>query len=143
MNTQKKFTRAEIDAMARERKIPYYYDLPIHELRVKLDTEKPIVKLPTGNYSKGELNAMARNRGIRGYSRLSKYDLAEKLDIVLSKPRPKQRSDKPSRRARPVEVLNPDGTTTTYPSISKAAKAMEVLAMQLYTMAANGEVQIN
>ena len=50
MNTQRKFTRAEIDVMAREKKIPYYYDLSIHELRVRLDLEKPIVKLPMKNY---------------------------------------------------------------------------------------------
>ena len=68
MNTQRKFTRAEIDAMAREKKIPYYYDLSIHELRVKLGIEKLIVKLPTKIYSKGELNTIARNRGVRGFS---------------------------------------------------------------------------
>lgn len=50
------FTRPELNAMAREKKTPYYYDLTIHKLRVKLGLERPIVKLPTGNYTKGELN---------------------------------------------------------------------------------------
>ena len=53
--------------MAREKKIPYYYDLTIHKLRVKLGLEGPIVKLPTGNYTKGDLNEMARDQGIRGF----------------------------------------------------------------------------
>ena len=33
-------TRSELNAISRERKIPYYYDLSIHELRVKLGLER-------------------------------------------------------------------------------------------------------
>ena len=53
-------TRPDLDEMAKERKIPYYYELPIHELRVKLGLERPIVRIPTRNYKRAELNEMAK-----------------------------------------------------------------------------------
>lgn len=56
-----------------------------------------------------------------------------KLNIKLPKPRPKQPNGKACRKARTVEVTNSNGTTTTHPSISKAAKVLGRLPMQLFT----------
>ena len=137
MNT---FIRQELNAMARERKIPYYYDLPIHELRVKLGLERRIVKLPTGNYKRAGLNEMARAKGVRGFAKMRKHELAEKLGIVL--PEPKPRSGGKPKLSRPVEVPNLDGTTTTYPSMTKASQAMGRHAVVLYTLAKKGKVRI-
>ena len=124
--------------MTRERRIPYYYDLSIHELRVKLDLENPIVRLPTKNYSKGELKAIARSKGLRGFSTIRKHELAKMLGLELPEPKLKQKA----RIVRPVEILNPDGTTTTYPSISKTAQALRKHTVQLYVMAAKGDAKI-
>ena len=63
MNRHKIFTRPELNAMARERGIKYCYEYPIHELRVKLGIEKPIVKFLTKKYSKAKLISMTRERG--------------------------------------------------------------------------------
>ena len=124
--------------MARERKIPYYYDFSIHELRIRLGLKKPIVKLQTKSYSKGELKTMARSKGLKGFSMMKKHELAEMLDIELSKPKPKQKA----RIARSVEILNSARTKMTYPSISKAAQALGKHTVQLYVMAAKGNAQI-
>ena len=72
---------------------------------------------------------MAKSEGITYYYKLNKHELAEKLGIEL----PEKRI--PPKKARPVEIVNDDGTTTTYPSISKAARALRKHAMQLYAMA--------
>ena len=98
-------TRSELNAISRERKIPYYYDLSIHELRVKLGLERRIVKIPTGNYGRAELNEMARVKGVKGFAKIRTHELAEKLGIVLAGPPP--RSDGKPRLPRPVEIPNP------------------------------------
>ena len=116
--------------MAKDKKIPYYYELSIHELRAKLGLERPIVKIPTGNYKRAE---MARAKGVKGFAKIRKHELAEKLGIVLPGPPPK--SDGKPRLPRPVEVHNPDGTTTMYPSMSNASQAMGRHAVQLYMLA--------
>ena len=85
-----------------------------------------------------ELNAMARKNGIKYYLKYSRFELAKKLGIQL--PRPKPRQGKP-RKAGPVEIFNPNRTTTTYPSINKAAQALKKHGMQIYTMAVNGDVK--
>ena len=133
-------TRPELNAMAKERKIPYYYDLPIHELRMKFGLERRIAKLPTGNYKRAELNEMVRAKGVRGFAKMRKHELAEKLNIVLSGPR--LRSNGKPKLPRPVEIPNSDGTTTTYSSMSKAAQAMGRHAVVLYTLAKKGKVKI-
>ena len=84
MKKHKIFIHSELNALARERGIKYYYHYPIHELRVKLGIERPIVKFPTKKYSKGELRSMARERGVKEFSTLSKSELAERFGI--SKP---------------------------------------------------------
>ena len=81
MNRHKIFTRSELNAMAKEKGIRYY-DYPIHELRVKLGIEKPIVKFPK-KYTKGELRNMARSRGYKTVSMLNKFQLAKMLGIEL------------------------------------------------------------
>ena len=86
-----------------------------------------------------ELNKMAKERGMKGYLKLKRFELAERLGIELPKPRRKE--ERKPRKARRVEVVNPDGTTTVYPSISKAAQALGKYAMQLYPMAVNNEVK--
>ena len=83
MNRHKIFTCSELNAMAKERGIKYYYEHPIHELRVKLGIEKPIVKFPTKNYSKGELKSMARDRGYNNFAKLNKPELSKMLGIEL------------------------------------------------------------
>ena len=84
MKRHKIFTRSELNAMAREKGIKYYYDYPVHELRVKLGIEKPIVKFPK-NYTKGKLRNMARDRGYNNlyFAKLNKFELAEMLGIEL------------------------------------------------------------
>ena len=86
-----------------------------------------------------ELNAMAKERGMKGYLKLKRFELAERLGIEL--PEPRRKEERKPRKARRVEVVNPDGTTTVYPSISKAAQALGKYAMQLYPMAVNGDVR--
>ena len=77
-----------------------------------------------------ELIAVTRKRGMKGYQNLRKPVLGERLGIKLSKPTRKE--ERKPRKARRVEVINSDGTTTTYPSISKAALAFGKYAMQIY-----------
>ena len=98
------------------------------------------MKVPTGNYKRAELNEMARAKGVRGFTRIRKHELAEKLGIVHPGPPPK--SDGKPRLPHPVEVLSPDGTTTTYPSMSKASQTMERLAVVLYALAKKDKVKI-
>ena len=79
-----------------------------------------------------EPNAMAKERGMKGYLKLKRFELAESR---------RQKKERKPKRARRVEVINLDGTTTVYPSISKAAQALGKYAMQLYPIAGNGEVR--
>ena len=58
-----------------------------------------------------ELNEMAKKKGMKYTRRYNRFELAEKLGIELSKPKPRQGK---SRKARPVEILNSDGTTTIF-----------------------------
>ena len=52
-------------------------------------------------------------------------------------------NDRKTRRtSRRVEVTNPDGTTTTYRSISQVAKALGKHAAQIYALATRGKVSI-
>ena len=85
-----------------------------------------------------ELDAMAREKGVKNYLKYNRFELAEKGGIEL--PRPKLRQKK-TRKTRSVEIFNSDGTTTTYPSINKAAKALGKHAMQLYAMAVSSDVK--
>ena len=79
---------------------------------------------------------MARSKGLRSFSVLKK--LAKMLGIELLKPKPKQKA----RAAHSVEILNSDGTTTTYPIIGKAAQALGKHTVPLYVMAAKGDAKI-
>ena len=114
-------TRSELNAMARERKIPYNYELPVHELRVRLGLEGRIVKMPNGDYGKAELNEMARSKGVKGFAKMRKHELTEKLGIVL--PRPPLKTNGKPKHPKPVEISNSDGTVTRFPSMSKVAQA--------------------
>ena len=97
-----------------------------------------------------ELNKMARERGMKGYHNLRKLELAGKLGIELPEPTRKKewKPKKPRkdqawpRNARRVEVVNSDGTTTVYPSISEVAQVLGKYAMQIYVMATSGDVRI-
>ena len=92
-----------------------------------------------GRITRPELNAMAKERGMKGYMKLRRFELVERLGIELLKPRHKE--ERRPRKARRVEVVNPDGTTTVYSSISKAAQALGKYAMQLQPLAVNGDVR--
>ena len=83
-----------------------------------------------------ELIAMASERGMKGYHNLKKSKLAKRLGMEL--PKPTRREESRSRKARRVEVFNSDGTTTVYPSISKAAQVLGEYPMQIYVIAVNG-----
>ena len=72
------------------------------------------------NYSKKELIMLAKAAGIKYFSKYKKEELALKLGINLPEA---QKGNHTFRSARTVETTNPDGTTTTYPSITRAAKA--------------------
>ena len=74
---------------------------------------------------------MAKERGIKNFNRISKYSLAEKLGIQLPRPKRNQPNGKACRKSRLVQIWNPDGTTTTYPSISKAVQALGIPPMQI------------
>ena len=65
--------------MAKEKGIKYYNEYPIHELRVKLGVEKPIVKFPTKKYSRAKLVSIAREIGVKGFTKLNISELAERL----------------------------------------------------------------
>ena len=80
-------SRSELNAMAKEKGIKYYYQYSIRDLRVKLDIERSI---ETKEYSKGEIRNMARDRGYRGYSTLNKSELAEMLGLPKSNQRIKE-----------------------------------------------------
>ena len=95
------------------------------------------------NYSKKELIILAKAAGIKYFSKFKKYELASKLGINLPEPIEKQRGNRIFRSARVVEVNNPDGTITTYPSITRAAKALGRPPIQIYVMAVNGKLKIN
>ena len=76
-----------------------------------------------------ELNKMANERVMKGYHNLRKLELAERLGIELPKPlrnkeRKPRKDQRRPRKARRVEVVNSDGTTTVYPSISMAAQGL-------------------
>lgn len=79
---------------------------------------------------------MDKQKKVTRYPKYNRSELAEKLGIELPRPKPKQSN---GRKALSVKVLNPDGTTTTYSSINKAAKALGKHAMQIYTMIAKGK----
>ena len=76
---------------------------------------------------------MGKEREMKGYQNLRELALAERLGIEL--PKPTRKEERKPRKARRVEVIHSDGTTTMYPSISKAAKALGKYAMQIYAMA--------
>ena len=84
---------------------------------------------------------MARAKGLKEFARMRKHELAEKRGIVLPGPKPNGETSH-SRRPRPVEIPNPDKTTTTYLSMSKASQAMGRHAVVLYTLAKKGKVKI-
>ena len=93
-----------------------------------------------------ELNRMARERRMKGYHNLRKLELAGRLGIELPEPtrnlRKLRKDQGRPRGARRVEVVNSDGTTTVYPSISEAAQVLGKYAMQIYVMNASGDVRI-
>ena len=89
--------------------------------------------------TRSELIAMARERWMKGYQSFKKFELAKRRVIEL--PKPTRKEERKPRKARRVEVINLDGTTTVYPIISKAARALGKYAMQIYPMAVNGEVR--
>ena len=122
MNRHRVFTRSKLNAMARERGIKYYYELPIHELRVKLGMDKPIVKLPTKKYTKGKLVSMARERGVKGFTNLSKSELAERLGIELSSQSVNHKMSNDVNSDNPYQV-----THTMY----EKAKLIEARARQI------------
>ena len=95
------------------------------------------------NHSKKELIILAKAAGIKHFSKFKKYELASKLGIDLPEPVEKQPGNRIFRSARTVEINNPDGTITTYPSITKASKALGRPPIQLYVMVVNGELKIN
>ena len=79
------------------------------------------------------LKLMARAAGIKYFYKLSKHDLAEKLGIQL-----------PGKRrvySRKVEIINLDETTTLYPSMTQAAKAIGTNPMQIYILVAKGNAR--
>ena len=86
------------------------------------------------NYTKTELNMMAKVTGIRYFVKIKKYELARKLGIDLE---PKLKR----ARSRNVEIINSDGTTTTYPSMTQAAKAIGIFSSQIYTMVDKGKAK--
>ena len=93
-----------------------------------------------------ELNKMAKERGMKGYHNLRKLELAERLGIELpksmrNKERKPRKEERKPRNARRVEVVNSDGTAMVYPSISKAAQGLGKYPMQIYVMAARGDVR--
>lgn len=74
---------------------------------------------------------MAKAAGIKYFGKFNKHDLAEKLGIELPWPKQKQPGNKILRKARTVEIINLDGTITTYSSINKAAKILGISTVSL------------
>ena len=86
-----------------------------------------------------ELLQMAKEKGMKNYRHLKKSELAKLLKIELSKPTRKEENK--SRKLHRVEILNSDGTSKTYPSMSKAAKSLRVYPMQIYVLIARGNAR--
>ena len=91
------------------------------------------------NYSRKDLNVMARAAGIKYFCKYKKHELAKMLGIDLPGFQPGNRI---FRKARTVEIRDPNGTIITYQSITKAAKALGKPPIQLYVMAVNGKIRI-
>ena len=72
------------------------------------------------DYARKELEILAKAAGIKYFGTFNKHKLALKLGIDPPKT---QRGNQTFRSARTVEVINHDGTITTYSSINQAAKA--------------------
>ena len=105
-------------------------------LNIELQRKANDINREKRNYTKVELNMMGKANGIKYFCKYNKHDLAEKLGIELPELRSKQSGNRTYKKARTVEVTNPDGTTTTYPSIMKAAKALGKFPVQIYIMVA-------
>ena len=75
-----------------------------------------------------ELNEMAKKKGMKYTRRYNRFELAEKLGIELSKLKPRQGK---SRKARPVEILNSDGTTTIFNEILTEKEEREKLSLSV------------
>ena len=68
MNKQNKFTRREINTLAKEQKIPYYHDYTKRDLMEKLGVKKlpeDVRRKVTPNVSRAELNLIARDRVLK------------------------------------------------------------------------------
>ena len=92
------------------------------------------------DYTKKELDILAKAAGLTYFRRINKHELAKRLGIELPVPKC---GDRLYKKARIVEVDNPDGTITTYPSISEASRALGKANTYLYVMACNGHIRIN
>lgn len=82
-----------------------------------------------------QLRDMAKERGLTNYYRCNKCELAKRFGVELSG------VSTISRKVRSVEIVNLDGTTTKYPSISQAVKALGKYPPQLYALALSNEVR--
>ena len=87
-----------------------------------------------------ELLELCKKRGFKNYRNLKKCELAKLLEIELPKKSARKEEIK-CRKSRCVEILNFDGTTTAYPSMSKAAKYLGVYPMQIYVLIARGNAR--
>ena len=84
-----------------------------------------------------DLLEMCKKKDFKNYRHLKKCELAKLLEIELPK-KPARKEEIKSRKSRRVEILNSDGTTTEYSSMSKAAKSLGVYPMQIYVLIAGG-----
>lgn len=101
------------------------------ELRRKA---KELLQEHRRNYTKTELNIIAKADGVKNFMKIKKYDLAEILGIELETKTKRVYS-------RSVEVFNKDGTTSIFPSMTQAAKALGNFSAQIYMMVENGDAR--
>ena len=77
---------------------------------------------------------MAKVAGIKYFVKIKKHELARKLGIDLG---PKLKRV----YSRNVEIFNPDGTMTTYSSMTQAAKAIGIFSSQIYMIIDKGDTR--
>ena len=81
-----KFMRKELDNIAREKKIPYFYNHTKHDLLEKLSlTESTINTKRTPSISRAEIQILAKTKGLSNYLKTSKKDLVDQTTKTKKK----------------------------------------------------------
>ena len=137
MSKQSKITRIELNALAKEKKIPYYYDYTKRDLMVEFGINEPFMNV-TPYVSRAELNLIARDRGISRYYDMSRYDLADKLGVELPRPR-RYRKERQQHISITKRVKVGEGNSWRLRLLDSAGFLLAPLASLVKNLASAGE----